>query len=91
VLRRPAERCGILIYYGSKGTERHPGPRGVLAGTGAGGSGCFVAGNRKELRELYELTEDDKKAINCGLEAVRKGEIATDQEVEAVFAKYRQA
>ena len=26
-----------------------------------------------------------------GLEAVRKGEIATDQEVEAVFAKYRQA
>ena len=37
----------------------------------------------KELREPYELTEDDKKAINCGLEAVRKGEIATDQEVEA--------
>jgi uncharacterized protein (UPF0335 family) len=45
----------------------------------------------KELREPYELTEDDKKAINCGVEAVRKGEIATDQEVEAVFAKYRQA
>jgi predicted transcriptional regulator len=45
----------------------------------------------KELREPYELTEDDKKAINCGLEAVREGKIATDEEVESVFAKYRQA
>ncbi len=45
----------------------------------------------EELREPYELTEADKKAIDRGLEAVGKGEIATDQEVEAVFAKYRQA
>ena len=44
-----------------------------------------------ELREPYELTKADKEAIDRGLEAVRKGEIATDQEVEAVFAKYRKA
>ena len=44
----------------------------------------------EELREPYELTAADKEAIDRGLEAVRKGEIATDQEVEAVFAKYRQ-
>jgi hypothetical protein len=45
----------------------------------------------EELREPFELTEADKKAIDRGLEAVRKGDIATDQQVEAVFAKYRQA
>lgn len=45
----------------------------------------------EELREPYELTVADKEAIDRGLEAVRKGEIANDQEVEAVFAKYRQA
>ncbi len=45
----------------------------------------------EELREPYELTVADKEAIDRGLEAVRKGEFATDQEVEAVFAKYRQA
>lgn len=44
----------------------------------------------EELREPYELTEADKQAIDRGLEAVRKDEIATDREVEAVFAKYRQ-
>jgi predicted transcriptional regulator len=45
----------------------------------------------QELREPYELTEADKAAIDRGLEAARIGEIATDQEVEAVFAKYRPA
>ena len=38
----------------------------------------------------YELTEEDKKAIDRGLEAVREGDIATDEDVEALFAKYRQ-
>ena len=45
----------------------------------------------EELRQPYELTEGDKEAIDRGLEAARKGEIATDREVEAVFAKYRKA
>jgi predicted transcriptional regulator len=45
----------------------------------------------EELREPYELTKADKEAIDRGLEAARKGEIATDREVEAVFAKYRKA
>lgn len=45
----------------------------------------------QELREPYELTAADKAAIDRGLEAARTGEIATDQEVEAVFAKYRPA
>ena len=45
----------------------------------------------EELREPYELTEADKEAVDRGLEAARKGEFATVREVEAVFAKYRQA
>ena len=45
----------------------------------------------EEMQEPYALTEADKKAIDRGIEAARKGEFATDQEVEAVFAKYRQA
>jgi hypothetical protein len=45
----------------------------------------------EELLVPYELTDADKAAIDRGLEAVRKRDIATDQEVEAVFAKYRQA
>ena len=43
----------------------------------------------EELREPYQLTDADKEAVDRGLEAVRKGEFATDQDVETVFAKYR--
>jgi predicted transcriptional regulator len=42
-----------------------------------------------ELLAPYELTEDDKRAINRGLEAARRGDFATEEEVEAVFAKFR--
>lgn len=42
-----------------------------------------------ELNALYELTEADKKAIDRGLEDARKGNFATDEEVEAVFTKFR--
>jgi predicted transcriptional regulator len=45
----------------------------------------------EELREPYQLTDADKEAVDRGLEAVRNGEFATDQDVEAVFAKYRPA
>lgn len=45
----------------------------------------------QEIWEPYELTEADKQALDRSLEAVRKGEFATDGEVEAVFTKYRHA
>ncbi len=44
----------------------------------------------QELLAPYELTDEDKRAIDRGLEAARRGEFATDQEVEAILAKYRQ-
>lgn len=42
-----------------------------------------------EFAEPYELTEDDRKAIDRGLEDVRQGRIASDDEVSRLFARYR--
>ena len=39
---------------------------------------------------LYHATDDELKAIDEGLAAIDRGDIATEAEVEAVFAKYRQ-
>ncbi|MCK6452421.1 MAG: hypothetical protein L6R19_16465 [Alphaproteobacteria bacterium] len=42
-----------------------------------------------ELIAPYELTEEDKQAVDRGLEDARTGNFATDEEVGAVFAKFR--
>jgi RNA polymerase-binding transcription factor DksA len=39
----------------------------------------------------YRATEDELRKIDEALAAVRRGETATDAEVEAVFAKHRGA
>jgi predicted transcriptional regulator len=40
---------------------------------------------------VYHASLDELKAIDEALAAVARGEVASDQEVEAVFAKYRRA
>lgn len=40
---------------------------------------------------VYRATPKELAAIDEALAAVERGEIATDEEVEAVFAKYRNA
>jgi predicted transcriptional regulator len=42
-----------------------------------------------ELAQPYELSEDDRKAIDRGLEDVRRGRIASEEEVSKLFARYR--
>ncbi len=42
-----------------------------------------------EIAHPYELTEDDRNAIDRGLEDVRRGKIASDEEVSRLFARYR--
>lgn len=37
----------------------------------------------------YRATREELRKIDEALAAVRRGEVATDEEVEAVFAKYR--
>jgi hypothetical protein len=39
--------------------------------------------------DFYQATEDELRAIDEGIAAVERGEIATDEEVAALFAKYR--
>jgi predicted transcriptional regulator len=39
--------------------------------------------------EPYELTEEEKVAIDRGLRDVAEGRFATDAEVDAMFAKHR--
>lgn len=40
---------------------------------------------------VYHATAEELRLIDEALAAVARGEIATDEEVEAVFAKYRRA
>ena len=40
---------------------------------------------------VYHATAEELKAIDEALAAVARGEVATDEEVGAVFAKYRRA
>jgi predicted transcriptional regulator len=40
---------------------------------------------------VYHATPDELQAIDEALAAVARGEVASDEEVEAVFAKYRRA
>jgi predicted transcriptional regulator len=42
-----------------------------------------------EIAHPYELTEDDRKAIDRGLEDVRRGKIASNEDVSRLFARYR--
>ena len=38
---------------------------------------------------LYRLSDDERAAVRRGLEEMRQGKFATDEEVEAVFSRYR--
>lgn len=44
-----------------------------------------------EAREtgVYHLSDDERAAVRRGLEEARQGKFATDEEVEAVFSRYR--
>ncbi len=41
--------------------------------------------------DVYELTEEELADVEAGLEEAERGEFATDEEVEAVFSRYRGA
>jgi hypothetical protein len=42
-----------------------------------------------EFTEPYELTEDDRRAIDKGLEDMRQRRFVSDEEVSKLFARYR--
>jgi predicted transcriptional regulator len=43
----------------------------------------------RELLEPYELTDDDKAAIERGLDDLRNGRLMPDAKVAELFARYR--
>jgi predicted transcriptional regulator len=45
----------------------------------------------QDLKGGYQATPEELKAIDEGIAAANRGEFATEQEVEAVFAKFRNA
>jgi predicted transcriptional regulator len=44
---------------------------------------------KAKSNDLFHVSPDELKAIDDALAAVERGEIASDEEVEAVFTKYR--
>ena len=42
-----------------------------------------------EYAEPYELSDEDREAIDRSLEDMRQGRFATDEQVAAVFNRYR--
>jgi predicted transcriptional regulator len=38
---------------------------------------------------IYRLSDDERAGVRRGLEEMRQGKFATDEEVEAVFKRYR--
>ncbi|MEJ0077086.1 MAG: hypothetical protein WDO17_16905 [Alphaproteobacteria bacterium] len=42
-----------------------------------------------EVTGVYHLTEEDRREIELSMEEARRGEFATDEEVAAVFNRYR--
>ena len=43
----------------------------------------------REFAEPYQLTEEDKAAIDRGLEDARQGRYASDEQVKELFDRYR--
>jgi len=41
--------------------------------------------------EPYQLDEDERREIEAALAEAERGEFASDEEVEAVFSRYRKA
>jgi predicted transcriptional regulator len=42
-----------------------------------------------EATGVYHLTEEERREVELGMEEARRGEFATDEEVAAVFDRYR--
>jgi hypothetical protein len=48
-----------------------------------------IAEIQKKHVGAYQLSDDERAAVLRGLEEMRQGKIASDEQVEAVFSRYR--
>jgi hypothetical protein len=49
----------------------------------------FMIDIETKYRGVYHLSDDERAAVERGLEEVRRGDFATDEEVAKVFDRYR--
>ena len=49
----------------------------------------FLLALEQEYAEPYELSDDDRAAVDRSLEEMRQGKFATEEQVAAVFNRYR--
>ncbi len=42
-----------------------------------------------DLSAIYELSEEEARDIDAAIEEVARGEVASEEEVEAFFAQFR--
>jgi hypothetical protein len=47
------------------------------------------AGPKSENDEVYRLSEEERAAVRRGLDEMRRRRFATDEEVKAVFDRFR--
>jgi hypothetical protein len=52
---------------------------------------CVLLAMETEAASVYRLSAEERAGINRGLRDAAEGKFATDEEVEAVFAKHRRA
>ena len=60
-----------------------------LAKSSAGRIGAIDRGYRNRHLGVYKLNADEQAAIEQGLEEMRQGKFASDDEVAALFNRYR--
>jgi hypothetical protein len=60
-----------------------------MAGRGAGGTYPFPIDTEARHFGVYRLSDDERAAIQKGLEDIAAGRFASDEEVSALFARYR--
>jgi hypothetical protein len=49
----------------------------------------FIIDIETKYRGVYHLSDDERAAVERGLEEARRGDFATDEEVAKVFDRYR--
>jgi predicted transcriptional regulator len=85
-----ADRIVLSSEY-ERRTQDNAGADRALAGRGSRGARSNRARIEARRQGVYHATPDELRAIDEALASVERGELASNEEVEAVFAKYRRA
>lgn len=80
----------LYVEHGRASPKRYSGAGGDLAEQAQEKTISVLLSIERELTNPYILTDKDRAAIERGLDDLRHRRFATDEEVVAVFKRYRQ-